>query len=72
LGGGSVSESASVEVRLDAIPDEIIVGRVTKIALVADSSLGDVAYVTEIMMENALDLPIRWGMTAFVEIEANE
>jgi len=45
---------------------------VTKISLIADTSLGDVAYQTEILLDRAPDLPIRWGMTAFVEIESND
>ncbi|KPK08400.1 MAG: hypothetical protein AMJ56_11730 [Anaerolineae bacterium SG8_19] len=68
----SVSQGAAVEVRLDAISNDLISGVVTKIALVADTSLGDVAYQTEILLDQAQDLPIRWGMTAFVEIESNE
>jgi HlyD family secretion protein len=67
----SVSEGAAVEVRLDAIPNEAVSGVVTKIALIADTSLGDVAYQTEILLDQAPDLPIRWGMTAFAEIESN-
>lgn len=65
----SVSEGAAVEVRFDAIPNDAVSGMVTKIALIADTSLGDVAYQTEILLDQAPDLPIRWGMTAFVEIE---
>lgn len=65
----SVSEGAAVEVRFDAIPNDVVSGLVTKIGLIADTSLGDVAYQTEILLDQAPDLPIRWGMTAFVEIE---
>ncbi len=68
----SVSEGAAVEVRFDAIPNDTVSGVITKIALIADTSLGDVAYQAEILLDQAPDLPIRWGMTAFVEIESNE
>lgn len=68
----SVSEGAAVEVRLDAIPNDTVPGTVTKIALISDTSLGDVAYQTVILLDQAPDLPIRWGMTAFVEIESTE
>jgi HlyD family secretion protein len=67
----SVTEGAAVEVRLDAIPNDTVSGVVTKIALIAETSLGDVAYQTEILLDRAPDLPIRWGMTAFVEIESS-
>lgn len=65
----AVVEGAPVTARLDPIPGETIDGVVTRVALIADESLGDVAYETEIRLDDAPDLPIRWGMTAFVEIE---
>lgn len=68
----SVVEGAPVSARFDAIPDERIGGVVTKVALIADDSLGDVAYETEILLDDTHDLPIRWGMTAFVEIEVDQ
>lgn len=68
----SVVEGAPVSVRFDAIPGERIGGVVTKVALIADESLGDVAYEAEILLDDAPNLPIRWGMTAFVEIEVDQ
>lgn len=68
----SVVAGAPVVARLDAIPGETIGGVVTKVALISDESRGDVAYEAEILLDDAHDLPIRWGMTAFVEIEVDQ
>lgn len=68
----SVVEGAPVIARLDAIPGETIGGVVTKVALISDESRGDVAYEAEILLDEAPNLPVRWGMTAFVEIEVNQ
>ncbi|MBN1318896.1 MAG: HlyD family efflux transporter periplasmic adaptor subunit [Anaerolineales bacterium] len=68
----SVSEGSAVVVRLDAIPNVSIPGVVTKVALISDSSLGDVVYKAEIKLDEIPDLPVRWGMTAFVEIEPGQ
>ncbi len=65
----SVEVGATAEVTLDAIPDEVITGEVTNVALVPSVSRGDVVYETTIRLDDRTDLPIRWGMTAFVDIE---
>jgi len=64
-----VETGAPVSVRLDAIPDETLTGTVTEIGLVAGLSQGDVVYDVTIRLEPVTDLPVRWGMTAFVDIE---
>jgi multidrug resistance efflux pump len=68
----SVVEGAPVTASFDAIPGERVGGVVTKVALIGDDSLGDVAYEAEILLDDSGDLPIRWGMTAFVEIEVGQ
>lgn len=62
---------APVNVKLDALPDETLTGQVTAVSLIPSLSRGDVVYETTIQLDNPNDLPIRWGMTAFVDIEAN-
>ncbi len=64
-----IEEGASVEVTLDALPDETIAGVVTNVALIPSISRGDVVYEVTISLAERTDLPIRWGMTAFVDIE---
>ncbi len=66
-----VEIGAPVEVKLDALPDETLTGTVTAVSLTPSLSRGDVVYKTTIQLDNPDDLPIRWGMTAFVDIEAN-
>lgn len=64
----SVSVGMPVEVNVDAIPDEALSGTVTDIATVSTLTRGDVTYVVTIEIDET-DLPLRWGMTTFVEID---
>lgn len=66
-----VQEGAAVSVRVDAAPDVELMGMVTAVALVPSVARGDVVYrVTIDLLETAV-LPLRWGMTAFVDIGIN-
>jgi multidrug resistance efflux pump len=58
-----------VEVRADAIPDQPLKGNVAEIAAVSSLTRGDVTYAVTIHLEDVEDLPMRWGMTVFVDIE---
>ncbi|WP_420644242.1 HlyD family efflux transporter periplasmic adaptor subunit [Candidatus Leptofilum sp.] len=64
-----VAESSSVTVRVDALPDEELVGVVTAVAFVPNLSRGDVVYTVTIDLLETAALPLRWGMTAFVDID---
>ncbi|MCA9927975.1 MAG: efflux RND transporter periplasmic adaptor subunit [Anaerolineales bacterium] len=66
-----VQVGQSADVSVDAIPDEIVAGTVTNVALVSSLSSGDVVYAVEIELDSAPDLPLRWGMTVSVDINAN-
>lgn len=68
----AIANGFDTAVRLDALPDESLTGTVSDIARVADLSQGDVTYQVRIALDDAGDLPLRWGMTAFVDIETNE
>lgn len=57
-------------VSFDAIPGETVSGTVTAVSLVADLARGDVVYEVTIDLDAAPDLPLRWGMTAVVDIES--
>lgn len=59
-----------VTVRADALPDNRINGTVANIATVSAESRGDIVYVVTIDLEEN-DLPLRWGMTVFVDIEVD-
>jgi multidrug resistance efflux pump len=67
----AVAVGYPAEVRIDAIPDEVLQGTVTDIATVANPARGDVNYTITIELEETADLPLRWGMTAFVDIDVN-
>lgn len=66
----AVKNGLPAEVRLDALPGEVINGVVTDIASVASVVRGDVTYEVTIALDDNGDLPLRWGMTAAVDIEA--
>ncbi len=61
-----VVEEALVAVTLDALPGATLSGRVLDVARAADVRRGDVTYTVEILLLDGGDLPLRWGMTAFV------
>jgi multidrug resistance efflux pump len=63
-----VAEGAPVTVRVDALPDAELDGVVTAVALVPSVARGDVVYTVTINLAETADLPLRWGMTAFVDI----
>jgi HlyD family secretion protein len=57
----------SVRISLDAFPDDLVTGRVSRIGLVGQSQQGIIVYPVEIEID-ANDLPIRPQMTAAVDI----
>ena len=63
------TEGAAVTVRLDALPQAELDGMVTAVGLVPNLARGDVVYSVTIALPETADLPLRWGMTAFVDIE---
>lgn len=65
-----VNEGDSATVSFDAIPGETVSGTVTNVALMAGISRGDVVYQVTIDLDAAPDLPLRWGMTAVVDIDS--
>jgi multidrug resistance efflux pump len=57
-----------VDVTFDALPDRVFMGQVKRISPMAESDGGGVNYTAIVELEE-LDPAIRWGMTAFVDIE---
>ncbi|MCP5097213.1 MAG: HlyD family efflux transporter periplasmic adaptor subunit, partial [Chloroflexi bacterium] len=58
-----------VEVSIDAFPGETFTGTVVDIATTSVESRGDITYAVTIVLEDGLDVPLRWGMTAFVTVD---
>jgi HlyD family secretion protein len=67
----SVGVGLPVEINVDAIPDVTLTGTVTDIATVSELARGDVVYEVTIRLDEAQarELPLRWGMTVFVNVE---
>ncbi len=59
----------AVEIQVDAIPGETLTGIVSKIAETSQLVRGDVTYEVTIGLENGDELPLRWGMTVFVDVD---
>jgi hypothetical protein len=60
-----------VDVSFDALPPErVFVGTVTRISPMAAPGSGGVNYTVVIELDG-FDPVIRWGMTAFVDVEAD-
>lgn len=59
----------AVEVTFDALPGHVFDGTITKIAPVSNTERGSTNYTVEIDVDD-LDPDLRWGMTAFVNINA--
>ena len=64
-----VAVGQPVKVTVDAIPDQEFDGVVTEIAPRSETKRGDVTYTVTIELTNSDDLPVRWGMTVFVDID---
>jgi len=60
-----------VEVTFDALPDRVFDGTVAKIAPVSNTEKGSTNYTVEIDVDD-LDDSLRWGMTAFVNIDTSQ
>ncbi|MBN1877132.1 MAG: efflux RND transporter periplasmic adaptor subunit [Anaerolineae bacterium] len=63
-----LSLEQDVIVTFDALPDQTFAGHIHHIASMADSGGGGVNYKVIVDVDN-LDPVLRWGMTAFVDVE---
>jgi HlyD family secretion protein len=59
-----------VEVTFDALPDQFFVGTITDIAPVSNAEKGSTNYTVHIDVAE-IEPSLRWGMTAFVNIETD-
>jgi multidrug efflux pump subunit AcrA (membrane-fusion protein) len=58
----------SATITLDAFPNETFAGQIVAIDLRGQDSRGSVTYTVTLAFDPG-DVPVRWGMTAFVDIE---
>jgi HlyD family secretion protein len=65
----AVTVGLPVTVRVDALPDVTLRGHVTNIAAVSTLLRGDVTYKVTISLDQRPELPLRWGMTAFIDMQ---
>lgn len=66
-----VAVGQQATVTFDALPERMFIGHVTHISPMAEPGSGGVNYTVIVEMEE-LDPAIRWGMTAFVDIEVGD
>ncbi len=59
-----------VDVSFDALPEMMFVGQVTRISPMAAPGSGGVNYTVVIALDE-IDPAVRWGMTAFVDVEVD-
>ena len=64
----AVKKGLPVQIRVDALPQEVIDGVITDIAAVSQLNIGDVTYPVTVELDDT-DLPLRWGMTVEVDID---
>lgn len=67
----AVEKGLPVEITVDALPGETLKGTIAEIADTSALVQGDVTYVVTIDLEPRPDLPLRWGMTVFVNIDVS-
>jgi HlyD family secretion protein len=65
-----VAVGQPVVVSVDALPGREFGGVVHEVALQAGDYRGDVVYAVTVELGDVADVPLRWGMTALVKIEA--
>ena len=77
FGVGPLAVGSLVEVGLDALPDETLRGTVSDIARIGQfenrfEQKGDILFVVTVLLDETTDLPLRWGMTATVDIDVDQ
>ncbi len=65
----NVKEGASVQISIDALPGETFEGTVVRITPKSVTKAGDQTYTVLIDITSGNTAPLKWGMTAFVDIE---
>jgi multidrug resistance efflux pump len=65
-----VQVGQQVDVSFDALPEQVFVGEITRISPMAAPGSGGVNYTAVVVLDE-VDPAVRWGMTAFVDVEVD-
>ncbi len=68
----ALEKGFEVEIAIDAFPGETLTGDLLDISNRSALVRGDVTYVVTIGLEDEPQLPLRWGMTAFVTVDTEQ
>jgi multidrug resistance efflux pump len=66
-----VKEGQPVKVTFDALPGKTITGKVVRIAPMSTPGQSAVNYIVTVQLDE-IDPALRWGMTAFVDVQVSE
>jgi len=66
-----LANNLPVEVTFDALPGRIFTGKITKVAPVSTTDKGSTNFTVQVDVVD-LDQNLRWGMTAFVNIQVKK
>ncbi len=66
-----VKEGQPVKVTFDALPGKTISGKVTRIAPMSTPGQSAVNYIVTVQLDE-IDPALRWGMTAFVDVQVGQ
>jgi multidrug resistance efflux pump len=66
-----VQPGAKVSISVDALPEEEFEGEVVRITPQSETKAGDVTYTVLIDITQGNTSRLKWGMTTFVDIEAD-
>ncbi|MBN1978144.1 MAG: efflux RND transporter periplasmic adaptor subunit [Anaerolineae bacterium] len=66
-----IAVGQQVDVSFDALPEQVFVGEITRISPMAEPGSGGVNYTVVVVLDE-VDPVVKWGMTAFVDIELEE
>lgn len=64
----ALAQGLPAQITLDAFPGIVLSGTVLEVGLLGEDSRGSVTFPVVLSFDPG-DLPVRWGMTAFVDIE---
>jgi HlyD family secretion protein len=66
-----VQEGQSVNVTFDALPGQTITGKVVRLAPMSTPGQSAVNYIVTVSLDE-IDPALRWGMTAFVDVQVGQ